>query len=338
MPTLEFKGKQHVYAYHLMVPYRPLVIDHGKSVGEPAIDGNLVIHGDNLEGLKALLPRYAGRIKCIYIDPPYNTGKEGWTYNDNVNSPLFREWFKQNAPVDGEDLERHDKWLCMMWPRLQVLRELLAENGVILVSIDDNEQHHLRLEMDEVFGRDNFMVEIIWKKRSTPPNDKRIGADHDYILVYAKDWERVETNLRTRTEAQRARYQNPDDDPRGPWLAGDLMANVKGGRYVESLRFPIVNPNTGREHLPGKSGNWRFSRERIGELIENNEIWFGKSGKGRPLLKRFLADVKEGVTYPSIWDFVPMNTRGSAEVELIFGDGTTFESPKPEGLGPVHVS
>ena len=162
MPTLYFKGKQHIYAHHLTVPYRPLVADESKSKNPTGSDDNLIIHGDNLKALKALLPRYAGRIKCIYIDPPYNTGNEGWSYNDKVNSPLMKEWLKKNSPVDGEDLERHDKWLCMMWPRLHLLRELLADNGAIFVSIDDNEQHHLRMLMDEVFGESNVIANFTW--------------------------------------------------------------------------------------------------------------------------------------------------------------------------------
>ena len=141
MPTLEFKGKQHIYAHHLTVPYRPLESDESRSYNPADEDDNLIIHGDNLHALKALLPRYANRIKCIYIDPPYNTGNEGWVYNDNVNSPLMRQWLTENAPIDNEDLERHDKWLCMMWPRLHLLKELLADDGVIFVSIDNNEQH-----------------------------------------------------------------------------------------------------------------------------------------------------------------------------------------------------
>ena len=194
MPTLDFKGKQHIYAHHLTVPYRPLIPDPGKSVPAGSntnvlaataagsrtsdighrtsvlpwrfylADDNLIIHGDNLHALKALLPRYAGKVKCIYIDPPYNTGNEGWVYNDNVNSPLMREWLKGANPVDGEDLERHDKWLCMMWPRLHLLKELLTDDGVIFVSIDDNEQHHLRMLMDEVFGVSNFISTVIWRK------------------------------------------------------------------------------------------------------------------------------------------------------------------------------
>ena len=244
----------------------------------------------------------------------------------------MKQWLKENSPVDNEDMERHDKWLCMMWPRLHPLKELLTDDGVIFVSIDDNEQHHLRMLMDEVFGSDQFVVGIIWRKRSTPPNDKMIGADHEYVLVYCKNILKVAVNLRERTQEQIDRYKNPDNHPKGPWMPGDLMANVKGGRYVESLSFPIVNPDTGQEHYPGERGNWRFSQETILELIAKNEMSFGPKGTGRPKLKRFLDEVKEGVTYPSIWDFVPMNVTGSAEMQTIFGDATAFENPKPVDL------
>ena len=187
MPTLDFKGKQHIYAHHLTVPYRPLVPDKYRSCNPTGTDDNLIIHGDNLHALKALLPRYAGRIKCIYIDPPYNTGNEGWIYNDKVNSPLMKAWLNENSPVDGEDLERHDKWLCMMWPRLHLMRELMREDGVIFVSIDDNEQHHLRLMMDEIFGEANLVAQFIWKKR-TGANDahNKVSIDHDYVACYSK--------------------------------------------------------------------------------------------------------------------------------------------------------
>ena len=137
MPTLEFNGKHHIYTHHFTVPYRPLETDESRSCNPTGENDNLIIHGDNLHALKALLPRYVNRIKCIYIDPPYNTGNEGWVYSDNVNSPLMQEWLKENGPVDEEDLERHEKWLCMMWPRLHLLKELLAEDGVIFISIDD---------------------------------------------------------------------------------------------------------------------------------------------------------------------------------------------------------
>jgi len=193
MPTLEFKGKQHVYAHHLTVPYRPLVPDDGKSLHPTGADDNLILHGDNLHALKALLPRYAGKIKCIYIDPPYNTGNEGWIYNDNVNNPLMQQWLKDNSPVDGEDLERHDKWLCMMWPRLHLLRELLADDGVIFVSIDDNEQHHLRMLMDEIFGEGNFVACLHVEMSATQGMKvasalrNEIVKNGEYILIYSKD-------------------------------------------------------------------------------------------------------------------------------------------------------
>ena len=168
MPTLDCKVKAVLYAHHRSVPFRELVIDAKKSMSakghKPSLDDNLIIHGDNLHALKALLPVYAGKVDCIYIDPPYNTGNEGWCYNDNVRSPLMREWLKKSAnPVDKEDLERHDKWLCMMWPRLQLLRDLLAESGAIFVTIDDNENHRLRSMMDEIFGEQNFLATFVWK-------------------------------------------------------------------------------------------------------------------------------------------------------------------------------
>ena len=341
MPTLDFKGKQHIYAHHLAVPYRPLIPDVDKSVkrdtgnGAPAAahDDNLIIHGDNLHALKALLPRYAGRVKCIYIDPPYNTGNEGWVYNDKVNSPLMRQWLKDNGAVDGEDLERHDKWLCMMWPRLNLLKELLADDGVIFVSIDDNEQHHLRMLMDEVFGMENFITPIVWRKRSGAPNDKRLGATHEFVIVYGANGQQ-DKNLkrRQRSSADLKRYKNPDNHPKGVWAPDNLMANVKGGRYVESLNFPITNPDTGQVHYPSSNGNWRFSQSTVQRLMDNKEIYFGKNGKGRPKLKRFLSEVKEGIPYGTIWDDVPMGNRGTREIQEIFGNVNEFDTPKPVGL------
>jgi adenine-specific DNA-methyltransferase len=340
MPILDFKGKSFVYAHHLSVPFRELVIDAKKSLPakgqKPALDDNLIIHGDNLHALKALMPVYAGKVDCIYIDPPYNTGNEGWCYNDNVRSPLMREWLKKSAnPVEKEDLERHDKWLCMMWPRLKLLHELLADDGAIFVSIDDNEVHRLRALLDDVFGAENFLVQIIWKKRSTPPNDQIVGANHEYVLVYSRNANNSDLNLRERGEEQLARYKNPDNHPKGQWIPGDLMANVKGGRFVESLYFPIKNPKTGEEHFPGtpaSKGNWRFNKDKIARLLASNEISFGEDGLGRPKLKRFLRDVKMGMTYPTIWDFVPFNTTGSEEMSALFGDMKAFDNPKPSGL------
>ena len=182
MPTLEFKGKPIIYAHHLTTPVRTLEVDGKKSLPpkgkKPSLDDNLIIHGDNLHALKALMPRYAGKVNCIYIDPPYNTGNEKWIYNDNVNSPMMKEWLKGKSPVDGEDLERHDKWLCMMWPRLQLLRELLAEDGVIFISIDDNEQHRLRMMMDEIFGEENFVENFIWIKKKMSCKTMQVFCIH----------------------------------------------------------------------------------------------------------------------------------------------------------------
>ena len=187
MPTLEFKGKQHIYAHHLTVPYRPLEPDATRSCNPTDTDDNLIIHGDNLHALKALLPRYANSIKCIYIDPPYNTGSQAWVYNDRVNSPLMKAWFAENSPVDGEDLERHDKWLCMMWPRLHLLRELLSDDGVIFVSIDHHEQHHLRMMMDEIFGAETFVTCLAAVLNLKGSRDNRgFTTTHESVLVYEK--------------------------------------------------------------------------------------------------------------------------------------------------------
>lgn len=301
---------------------------------------NLMIEGDNLEVLKLLQKSYAGKVKLIYIDPPYNTGKD-FVYPDN-----FQDNIKNYLELTGQTGEGgkklssnteasgrfHTDWLNMMYPRLKLARNLLREDGVIFISIDDGELGNLRALFNEVFGEENFVVQIIWRKRSTPPNDKIIGANHDYILCFAKDVLSAGLNLRERSEEQIGRYRNPDNHPKGPWAAGDLLANVKGGRFVKSLYFPIVNPTTGEEHFPGANGNYRFSADTIEKLIANNEIFFGDDGRGKPKLKRFLCDVKEGVTYPSIWDFVPLNTSGSNEMADIFDNPTVFESPKPVGL------
>ena len=336
MPTLDFKGKQFIYGHHLTVPIRTLEIDADKSLTgkeQPALDDNLIIHGDNLHALKALLPRYTGGIKCIYIDPPYNTGKEEWGYNDNVNSPMMREWLKEVSPVDVEDLERHDKWLCMMWPRLHLLRELLTDDGVIFVSIDDNEQHHLRMLMNEIFGEENFIGSITWKKRGGPPNDKIIGSVHEWIVVYGSE---SNLNLRPRTDNEES-FSNPDDDPNGPWRLQQIHGNTRGGRWVDSLYYPIVNPRTGEEHLPPTNRNWVHNRERVTEMITSGEIIFGRDGESTPQRKRYLRDVRPGLTWPTIWQtdkhsHFPTNRDGSAELTQIFGVPSEFDTPKPTGL------
>ncbi len=301
---------------------------------------NLYIEGDNLEALKLLQESYLGKIKMIYIDPPYNTGKD-FVYKDNftVDKGEYEQDSEQRDEEGGRLVANfesngryHSDWMSMLYPRLKLARNLLNNEGVIFISIDDNEVVNLRKICDEIFGEDNFVAQIIWKKRSTPPNDKIIGAQHDYICAYAKNIEKIELNLRERTEAQLKRYKNPDKHTKGPWAAGDLMANIKGGRYVESLYYPIINPATAQEHYPSSNGNWRFNNNKINKLIENNEIYFGEDGKGRPKLKRFLSEVKSGITWTTLWDFAPLNTSGSNEMASLLGNLAIFDNPKPAGL------
>ena len=256
-------------------------------------DGNLIIHGDNLHALKALLPRYAGRIKCIYIDPPYNTGNEGWVYNDNTNGPLMKEWLQQNSPVDGEDMERHDKWLCMMWPRLHLLRELLSDDGAIFVSIDDNEQHHLRMIMDEIFGEDNFVAQIIAQINPRGRSlSKDIAKTHEYILLYAKYKEDLSVNKINKSEESLSEYNLEDKNGNYRLLR---LRNTGIERFNRETRpnlfFPIyVDPETCGVSLfqntqfsvevypitnDGILGCWTWSKEKIGaesDLIVGKKI------------------------------------------------------------------
>lgn len=301
---------------------------------------NYFFEGDNLDILKMMQDEYAEKIKMIYIDPPYNTGKK-FIYNDYFSEnpqkipkkPTCIDKKGTNKPSVNESAGRyHSNWLSMMYPRLFLARNLLRDDGVIFVSIDDHEVHNLRVIMDEIFDGRNFVEQIIWKKRSSPPNDKVLGAAHEYILVYAKNIRNLKLYPKERTSEQLKRYKNPDNHPKGPWTPGDLMANVKGGRYVKTLYFPIVNPNTGESHYPSSNGNWRYNQDHIQKLIENNELYFGKNGKGRPKLKRFLSDVKEGTPYTTIWDNVPFSHCGSKEMQKILGNLTIFDNPKPCGL------
>ena len=221
MPTLQFKGKNIIWNHHLSIPYHSLDEVETLPFQPEKADGNLIIEGDNLLALKALLPQYAGKVKCIYIDPPYNTGNEGWVYNDNVNSPMLKDWLGKE--VGKDDLTRPDKWLCMMVPRLKLLRELLADDGAIFISIDDNEQHILRMAMDELFGEENFVANIVWQKKYCPANAaKFISETHEYVIMYCKNKELWAPNLINRNEGQLKAFQNPDNDPRGVWRASDL--------------------------------------------------------------------------------------------------------------------
>lgn len=210
MPSIQFKGKSVIETHHHAVPHHRLEFDAGLSLlpkgQKPSLDGNLIIEGDNLLALKALLPTHAGKVKCVYIDPPYNTGNEGWIYNDNLTQPQFKEWIGKEVGKEGEDATRHDKWCCMMWPRLELLKELMREDGSIWISIDDNEVHALRALMDEIFGPENFIATIIWEKVYSPKSSaKYLSENHDYVVAYAKSKPQWKRNLLPRTDEANAR-------------------------------------------------------------------------------------------------------------------------------------
>ncbi|MDE0671953.1 MAG: site-specific DNA-methyltransferase [Caldilineaceae bacterium] len=332
MPMLDFKGKQHIYAHHLTVPYRSLVRDVKRSAGncdrDAGRDGNLIIHGDNLHALKALLPQYAGKVKCIYIDPLYNTPKDEWFYNDNVNSPLMKEWVAANSPVDGEDLERHDKWLCMMWPRLHLLRELLSDEGVIFVSIDDHEQHHLRMLMDEIFGERNFFAVLTRRAMHTVRNSsKDFNRNADYVLAYAKDksWfgEGSDRYIRLITDKS-ANYPHDDNDGRGKYKLDPIHAR----NYYEPYTFTFENGTTWSAPVGRHPA---YSEETLGRMEKENRIVF--SGK-EPRAKRYLKEVQEGQPPDAVLlsKYVGFNASGTSELRDIFSRSGVFSQPKPTKL------
>ena len=335
MPTLHWIGKDKVINHHIDVPFRVLEhsygYDNGAQTNNETKSGNKIIHGDNLEALKALLPEYEGRVKCIYIDPPYNTGNEGWVYNDNNNDPKIKKWLGQIVGKESEDLSRHDKWLCMMYPRLKLLHKLLSEDGAIFISIDDNEQANLRLICDEIFGPSNFINNIIWQKKFSPQNDARYFSDnHDFILCYSKSKNNWKRNLLIRTDDQNARYKNIDNDSRGPWTSGDVSVKT----YSANTDYPITTPS-GRIVNPPNGYCWRFSKEKFEELVEEKRIWFGANGDNVPRYKRFLTDVQQGTVPLTIWTHVEVGHNQSAKQELkkIFPeDNSPFDTPKPPSL------
>lgn len=319
MPLLNWIGKEAVVNHDKEVPFRLLKKIKTASVGDES--QNLIIHGDNLEGLKALMPHYYGKIKCIYIDPPYNTGNENWVYNDKVNSPKIKQWLKQTVKVD--DLTRHDKWLCMMYPRLKLLRELLADDGVIFISIDDNEHCGLKLIMDEIFGEENFVANFIWNHRKSSQNDIDVSLAHNYTLCFAKKREKYSLN---RLEIDGGKFFNPDNDLRGNWVADPMDA--PGIR--ENLMYPILNPNTNETFLPPKGRHWRFTKEKFEEALRTNRIIFGKTGKSKPQYKRFQSEAEEkGVNVFTIWNDVDTATEGTRELMNLFDGSKIFDTPKP---------
>ena len=296
------------------------------------ITDNLLIQGDNLEALKALLPFYRGQVKCIFIDPPYNTKSAFEHYDDNLE---------------------HAQWLSMMLPRLQLLRELLREDGSIWVTLDDNEAHYMKVMGDEVFGRANFIIDVAWQKRDGPPNDRKIGLIHDHLLVWArsKDSTSKKTiaeerfNLMQRTDKADAQYKVFEEpsgpDPRGSFRKIDTTANGKGGRFVESLYYGLVNPHTGEEVFPRKGTCWRHSRDEMARLQADNRLYWGVKGTAStPMRKLFTSEAKQGMSSPSVWADAGLNQHASAEIEKLFGEKASFETPKPELLMQriVHIA
>ena len=272
MPTLQFKGKVFVQNHHLAVPFHELQPVKSKGLSRTSsLHDNVIIHGDNLAALKALLPSYHGKIKCIYIDPPYNTGNEGWAYNDNVNSPMMREWLGKT--VDREDLTRHDKWCCMMLPRLKLLRELLRDDGAIFVSIDDNEVHRLRCLMDEVFGEENFVTMFVWKKSyGGGAKAKHVVGTHEYILLYARDFENL-AHFELPPSKEVLKYYKFKDKhfkERGPYRLQPLATTSMDER--PNLRYPI--PFQGAEIWPEKQ--WQRAKDRTLAVLADDGLIINK--------------------------------------------------------------
>jgi len=326
MPFLQFKGKTAIETYHHTVPHHALEFDDQLSVfgkGEkPSLNGNLIIEADNLLALKALLPTHAGKIKCIYIDPPYNTGNEGWVYNDNLTQPQFKEWIGQTVGKEGEDATRHDKWCCMMYPRLQLLKELLSDDGVIFISIDDNEANHLRMVMDEVFGSENFLATIVWKTRNTDNRLKTmLSVDHEYVLVYSMNKSPVQGRIIDRSD-----FSNPDNDPRGRYVTDPLTGKATAEERP-NLHFTIKNPATGDKYPPDPSRGWITDREGFVELLRQNLIWWPPNPRtGKPRKKRFLSETSERMPASSFWPDIKGQS-GADEVDRILGE-RLFAFPK----------
>ena len=285
MPSLDWIGKKKVVNHHLEVPFRVLekkydfYAEGGESLplspaGKPSFatpspkgdtplktPENRIIHGDNLEALKSLLPEYEGRIDCIYIDPPYNTGNEGWVYNDNVNDPRIKKWLGEVVGKESEDFTRHDKWLCMMYPRLKLLQKLLSEKGAIFISIDDNEEANLKLVCDEIFGSGNFVANISWQRTYSMRNDvKGIASEVESVLVYSKNpcWQ---PNRLQRTEEMDSKYKNPDNDPKGAWR--NIVASAPGAATHQGMVYAIQNPLTGDFAYPPQGRCWSLGQDQM---------------------------------------------------------------------------
>lgn len=336
MTELVFKGKEFVYNHHLAVPYRPLVPDADKGIGPVALDGNLIIHGDNLHALKALLPHYAGEVDCIFIDPPYNTGNEGWHYNDNVNAPMIREWLDSN-PIGIEDGLRHDKWCAMMWPRLRLLHELLADHGVIFITVDDNEAHRLTDMCCEIFGEENHVATFVWQKVDSPNDNKvAITPDHDYVLCFARDIYAARFKRMVAPSILKA-YPNRDERNR-PYRDRLLKKNGRASlrRDRPTMFFALEDPD-GNDVFPihdnGEEARWAMGRTGIQKHQEAGTLVWKKIQKlGRevwePYTREFAPEGDPTRPFPTIWSDVDTMRQAKAMLRNIFGTSDLFDTPK----------
>ena len=330
MPHLDWLGKSAVIGHHRKVPLRLLREQPDLHIPGPPL--HTLVEGDNLEALVALLPQYRGRVDCIYIDPPYNTGNENWVYNDAVNSPAMRDWL--GSVVGRDDLTRHDKWLCMMYPRLVLLREMLHHhNGSIWISIDDNELPSLLGACNEIFSERNFVACIPWIKRASPANDARyFSSDHEYIVVFAANKDRWTPHRLPRSVEQLKNYRNPDSDARGPWNSVTYTCN-KTADERPGLFYAIRQPNSGSTIWPKRNAVWKYNEEQHLRNVADGLLYWGKNGAATmPRLKSFLSEMGDVVPR----SFLKMEDVGStqtAQTELVsIGLSGTFSTPKPTAL------
>lgn len=309
--------------------------EHNQKPGNKDAE-NLLLKGDNLEVLKHLTNAYYEKIKMIYIDPPYNTGGDGFVYQDDRKFTV--DELQDLAGIDKERAQRildftqsksnsHSAWLTFMYPRLYIAKQLLREDGVIFISIDDNEVSQLKLMMDEIFGEENFVDNVIWERAFAPKNDaKYFSSSHDYILIYANSKESFKIGKLERSEEANNRYKNFDNDLRGRWISDNLTVKT----YSEKYDYPIETPS-GRIVNPSHGSCWRVSKEKFNELVKDNRIWFGKDGNNVPRLKRFLSEVQDGMTPITIWKHneVGHNQEARQELKKLFDDRGYFDGPKP---------
>jgi len=339
MPTLNWIGKEAVVKHHKEVPFRLLEPVPELSCGDSG-SGNLIVQGDNLHALKALLPRYAGQVKCIYIDPPYNTGNEGWVYNDNVNSPEIRKWLGEVVGKEGETLDRHDRWLCMMYPRLVLLKQFLREDGAIFVSIDDNEVGNLRPLMDEVFGARNFITGFIWRKVDSPNDNKvPLTPDHEYVLAYARSKDRLKLAQMSAPGIVEA-YGRVDEQGR---RYRDRLLKKNGRNSLRrdrpTMYFPLTAPD-GSEVYPihdnGEEARWAMGQDGVARhTAAGTLIWKQRQRQGQTVWEpytREYAPEDPRRPYPSIWADLPTMRQAKAFLRDVFNTADLFDTPKPVEL------